>query len=487
VPPSSSTKTPLRGWPVRGFCLALIALGTLVAGAEAQSEYHWSDQFGNRSTLLNGTMIGSVSDLGAAFYNPGRLAQLDRAGFLLTAEAFEMNFVEVEGGTGENPELEQSNFRGVPSLIAGLFSLSFLPGHKFAYSFLARRRSQSDLLWTTEAQEDLIAQLPGEESYLGSWESAGKVTENWVGITWAHEITPRISLGLSTFGTYVGRNQRIELDVRTVHPDGDPSAFIRSREYRFKSYGLLWKAGLAADFETFRAGLSITTPSIKVLGDGSIRYEDLLTAPDLGEIDPNVESQVTVSREEGLPVATHSPLAVGGGISWVGDRAEVHLSGEWYFGVPEYQIMAVDSVRSQSSGELAQYRVMDELKQVFNYGVGIEWQVSDVFSVYGSAAWEESAAPADVYEPFAFETRISNSIAQADAFHLGSGVSLETPWIDLTTGISFSSMTEAIDNPLIFSGLGANDPIPVNAELTLEKRRWRFLFGFSIPIVETDG
>ena len=83
---------------VSGAVLLTLVLAPTPGGA--QSEYHWSDQFGNRSTLLNGTMIGGVSDLGAVFYNPGRLAQLDRPGFLLTAEAFEVNHVELEGGSG---------------------------------------------------------------------------------------------------------------------------------------------------------------------------------------------------------------------------------------------------------------------------------------------------------------------------------------------------------------------------------------------------
>jgi hypothetical protein len=462
--------------------LAGLAFGLIPSETLAQSEYHWSDQFGNRSTLLNGTMIGSVSDLGAVFYNPGRLAQLDRPGFLLTAEAFEVNRVELEGGKGENLELEQTNFRGVPSLVAGLFTLPFLPGHKFAYSFLTRRRDESDLLLTTEAQQDLILQLPGEESYLGTWESGGKLDENWVGISWAYEISPQISVGVTTFGTYLGRKKRVELDVRTVPTEGNPSILIRSREYRFSSYGLLWKAGLAADFSPFRAGLSITTPQITPFGVGSIRYEELLTAPDLSGSDLTENTRVTVFREEGLGVSSRSPFAVGGGLSWVGHRGAVHLSGEWYSGVSQYQIMAVDSIRSQSSGDLTEYRVMDELTSVFNFGIGMEWQVGDAFSAYGSVAKDASAAPEDPYRPFDFDDRVSNSLTQADAFHLGAGVSLEAGWIDLTAGFSFRNTKERIGNPLIDSGQAP--PIPIDVELELERRRWRFLLGFSIPIVE---
>lgn len=47
----------------KGLILLAVNLGVTPTPSASQSEYHWSDQFGNRSTLLNGTMIGSVSDL----------------------------------------------------------------------------------------------------------------------------------------------------------------------------------------------------------------------------------------------------------------------------------------------------------------------------------------------------------------------------------------------------------------------------------------
>jgi hypothetical protein len=460
----------------------MLALTSVPSLGWAQSEYHWSDQFGNRSTLLNGTVIGGVSDLGAVFYNPGRLAQLDRPGFLLTAEAVELNHVELEGAEGDNLELEQTNFRGVPSLVAGLFTLPFLPGHKFAYSFLTRRRSESDLLLTTELQGDYFPSLPGEESYLGQWESVSKLDENWVGLSWAYSISPRVSVGVSTFGTYAGRKRRIEVDARAVPGEGPPAVLVRSREYRFSSYGLLWKAGLAANLAPFQIGLSLTTPQITPLGGGSIRFEELRVAPEISGVTPAANA-VTVFREDKIPVSNRTPFAFGGGISWLGSRAVVHLSGEWYSGVSRYEIMAADSIDSQSSGSVTEFHVVDELDSVFNFGAGIEWQVSETFSAYGSAVRDQSAAPSDPSLPFEFSERISNSTSQADGFHLGAGVSLEASWIDLTAGFTYGGTEERLFNPLSNSN-PTQTPVLFDPQLKLVKRRWRFLMGFSIPMVD---
>jgi hypothetical protein len=465
----------------------LLSVGLLLSTppdpAFAQSQYHWSDQFGNKSTLLNGTVIGGVSDLGSVYYNPGWLAQLDRPGFLLTAEAFELNQVKVAVGGGEADELEQLSLRSVPSLVAGRFALPFLPGHRFAYSFLTRRRSQSELLFTGQGQGDAFPSLAGEETYTNTWESYSNLSETWVGISWAREFRPGLSLGISTFGTYLSRTRRFGVDFRAVTEEDEAAAFLRFREYRFGAYGLLMKAGFAADLPPFRLGLSLTTPEITPFGGGSIRYENLRIGPNPLP-GPLPEDEVLAFRKTGLGVTVHSPFAAGAGITWVGSGIEVHFSGEWYSRVPQYSIMGVDSIRGPTWEENRSYEVVDELQSVFNYGVGLEWQVSDAFSLYGSMIRDASAASGEIYFPFSFEDRVSNSFSRADAFHWGAGVSLEAKWIDLTVGVTRGAARETVPNPLAASAEVGDIPLPTTDQIGLSRSRWRFLLGFTIPMVE---
>ena len=468
--------------PLRVAVVGLLLTATF-SPAAAQSEYHWSDQFGNKSTLLNGTVIGGVSDLGAVYYNPGRLARLLRPGFLLTAEAFEVNHVSVKIGQGDREQMEQASFRGIPSLVAGMFTLPSLPGHRFAYSFLTRRRFDSNLFLTAEERGDFLPESPGEETYVSTWEAESKLDENWVGLSWAHEVSPRLSVGISTFGTYLGRRRRADLNGTMLTSTQEASIHSRLREYRFQSFGLLWKAGLAVEVAPFRIGLSITTPEITAFGTSSIRYEDRLIPPRSPGGNP-LGAEVLVFQEKGLEVTTHSPFAVGAGISWIRPRAELHLSGEWFSGVAEYRITGADSIASQSSGDLSEYEVVDELKSVINLGAGIELQVSQAFSAYGSIIRDASAAPKNLYRPFAFESRVSNSISQADGFYVGAGVSFEAKWIDLTAGVSYGATRETIENPLAGQNSAVGQAIPAAGQLESTRRRWRFLLGFTIPMVE---
>lgn len=461
-----------------GAILALVTLGASPDRAVSQSSYHWADQFGNRSTLLNGTVIAGVSDMGAVFYNPGRLAQLDRPGYLLTAEAFEFNQVKVEGGMEDDLDLEETSIRGVPNLVAGVFTIPNLEDHRLAYSLLTRRRDDIDLLLDTEQEIDLFPQAPGPETFLGTWESLSEITETWVGLTWSYLVSPRVAVGVTTFGTYVGRKRRIDLGVGVVPSTGAPTSLGKFREYRFNSYGLLWKAGLAIDLNPFLLGLSLTTPQINPFGGGSIRYEDLLSPQEYTEIEP----EMTVFSESDLALQNRTPFAIGAGVTWQGRRGSIHLSGEWYSSVSQYEIMGVDSIPSQTSGEIREYHVMDELSSVFNYGIGTEWALTKSLFAFGSVARDASAAPDEVFEPSHFGERISNTHSLGNGTHFGSGLTYEADWIDLTLGFSIGSTHQEIPNPLT-----SPDPIPDSPfgpeTMGVKQRRWRFLVGIAVPFV----
>ena len=48
-----------------------------------QSGHFWTQQYGTRSLLLSGSVIGGVNDLGAIYYNPARLSQITNSAFLI--------------------------------------------------------------------------------------------------------------------------------------------------------------------------------------------------------------------------------------------------------------------------------------------------------------------------------------------------------------------------------------------------------------------
>ena len=62
----------------------------------AQDGHYWTQQYGTRSMLLSNSVIGGVEDLGAVYYNPGRLGLIENPAFLLSAEVYEWTRYRVE-------------------------------------------------------------------------------------------------------------------------------------------------------------------------------------------------------------------------------------------------------------------------------------------------------------------------------------------------------------------------------------------------------
>ncbi len=66
--------------------LFLFAAGEVIA----QDSHYWTLQYGPRSSLLGGAVIGAVDDVSATFYNPGALSQANNLAFAVSTDVFEL-------------------------------------------------------------------------------------------------------------------------------------------------------------------------------------------------------------------------------------------------------------------------------------------------------------------------------------------------------------------------------------------------------------
>jgi hypothetical protein len=102
----------------RAIAIAPLAVLLLAGSASAQDSNYWSQQYGTRSELLGGTVVGSPQDLSTTYYNPGGLAFLEDQSFLLSALAIQ--FEQYALGTGRaGDDLGSSRFGPAPILVAG--------------------------------------------------------------------------------------------------------------------------------------------------------------------------------------------------------------------------------------------------------------------------------------------------------------------------------------------------------------------------------
>lgn len=146
------------------FGILFLSLHALSFGQQANYKFN---NFGNRSILLAGNVTGSVSDLGLAYYNPSRLTKLKSSGFAINAKAYQFSSVSLTNVFGESSKVNTTDFDGVPSMAGATFNLF---GTRFAYTFITRLDSDTDLNYTTNhISQSLQEQFPEHIKYLGGY------------------------------------------------------------------------------------------------------------------------------------------------------------------------------------------------------------------------------------------------------------------------------------------------------------------------------
>ena len=118
--------------------------------------YYNQESFGNRSILLSGNVTGSVDDLGMLYYNPARLALVNEPNFTINAKAFQLKSLNIQNVFGRNNKLSESNFEGLPSMVAGTFKVGKSEKHKFAYAILSRNNSDTNLGFSREIDTEIL-------------------------------------------------------------------------------------------------------------------------------------------------------------------------------------------------------------------------------------------------------------------------------------------------------------------------------------------
>lgn len=446
----------------------------------AQGHY-WSENYGNRSMLLSGTVNANVEDLGAVYYNPGRLGLIENPAFVISAQVYEWRILNIEDGVEEGVDLNTSNFGGVPSLVSGTFSLPFLEDHKFAYSFLTRQRSDSDLFFQVEEDGRIVEDIPGEVYFSGKLGLKRKFREEWIGLTWSPPVTKNFGIGLSNFVSIVNKSNELSLDMNTLDEQNMVTSLEIGSSYRYNSIGLIWKLGLAWELSKVRIGMTITTPRLNITGNGSTNYEEYLTGIDTTGNGIN-DDVFIVDFQRNLKSKYRTPWAVGLGIGIPLKRGIIHVSAEWFNQVSRYVILESEPFIGQSSQEVLQFAVVDELNPVLNYGIGLEMYLNEKVSFYASIATDNSAVPSEVSYFASNEEEVNNSIFKRDFVKLGGGIMLATKWADVTLGATFAEASQDIDRPISFNG---DDPIfDSEDQATIKYSKWQFIVGFSIPFAD---
>jgi long-subunit fatty acid transport protein len=387
--------------------LIILAVSTIVIyNVSAQDTHYWNLQYGTRSTLLGGAVIGSVSDMAATYYNPAALALFPAPEILLSGKVYQYSALSLNNGAGPGKDLTSSTIEAAPTLFAGSFTFDWLGDHTLSYSILTRQRMNFGIEGRRGGTRDTDL---GEELVAGELIANQELSDLWVGLTWAVKLNSKIAIGVTPYLSIRDQKTRKHAYTEILDQVGNVSAAIITQQFEYKNYRLLAKAGFGANFDPLTLGLSITTPSLSLSGSGS----SLVNLINTGE-STNDETAFIANFQQDVTAQHHLPLAIGFGAGYRIGKHRLHFSAEWYDEVSHYNILDTENFIAQRSGEAFSNRVDSELKSITNYGIGAEFSISEHLNLFISYVTDFSAAVPD--------TRTNLTVSTWDIYHLSTGV-----------------------------------------------------------------
>jgi hypothetical protein len=386
------------------------------ATASGQDSQYWTLQYGPVAELLGGVVVGSSRDLSASYYNPGALALAKDPSVLASVESFQATRI-VSEAVPPLLDFRDLDIRPAPSLFAVALPRRFSGSHTWVFSGLTRQDFDIRL------DNWLVGEQAGGEALLDQ-----NLTETWFGLSWAHGAGQRVGLGVTTYVAYRGQRTRREFSGGASAPAGSTGAVLLVEDFDYSNYRALWKAGIAVTLDAWDVGLSVTTPSVRLLGSGQASYTRSAIGGDPGT--GQITTAVHVRHEEDLGSHYQSPWSVAAGAAWRRGHNTFHVTSEWFDAVEAFDVLDMGGF----AGDPAAARLMGRLRQrarsVVNVGVGFERRAGERFSYYGAFTTDRTFAEKSA-EP-------GHSLSTWDIFHVTAGTSLQVRQAKFTLGVAYA-------------------------------------------------
>jgi hypothetical protein len=446
--------------------LGLVALGAggSAAPATAQDAHFWTLQYGPRSSLLGGAVIGSVDDVSATYYNPGAVAQASDLAFAVSTDVFEYSIVSLEDGGGSGVDLGTAKSGLRPSLVAGTITRSLFGGRGIlAYSALTRSRGTQDLSGVLVATGEDLPPDSGLDDVVGAVDFTGEFNDVWGGLTYSHALGDHLGLGVTWYGAIRSQNRQRQAVTQLIDAGGAGLSDIDNAGGKYTAYRTLFKLGGYFQAGAITGGATLTTPSIHIGGSGQ-----------LGVLRSTIGVDTTTliaAAQTDLPAEYRTPLSVGGGLAWQVGAARLHGSMEWFDGLGPYVVIQGNEIQAQVPADST--LVLDAVQEqnsVTNWGVGLEYAINSTFTGYISYFADNSYLDENI-------ERAGLSILPIDISTLTVGTDFVLRSARFTLGIGYGWGSE-VDQELTDLLKDQDDDF----EATYVYRNLKLLFGFEIGV-----
>lgn len=447
---------------MRNLFSVLLILISLSAELLPQEDNYWNIQYGTRSTLLGGTVIGSVSDLSATYYNPGAIALFTDVKFILSAQAYQYDKYKVKDGIGEGRDLEYSSITPSAGFAAFNIDFGFLKNDRIVVSVLTRQLGQFEFRNRIIDSIDVIESSPGKENFAGGVDYSRKFQEVWAGITYSNKINEVIGLGITGYVAVNSYTNQSNTILQALKTDGEIASYTRILNYDYNNWRALLKGGIGINLNPLTMGISFTTPSLNLFGSGSVGTHLFVSGLDTNRFSSNYQDDISSEYK--------TSWAVGFGAAYRFDKIKFHISAEWFDGVDEYYVLNTQPFESQSSGEVITNDLTNQIKSIINYGFGVDYFAADSL-IFSASFISDYSAKADA------ESFIQPKTIGMNLFHISAGSTFRIWKSMLTLGLVYTYGSENIGENINLTGSNVGN---ISNEAELQYSQIKVLIGFEL-------
>ena len=431
----------------------------------AQENNYWNIQYGTRSTLLGGAVIGSVSDLSATFYNPGAIALFPDVKFILSAQVYQLDNFTIKDGAAEGKDLDYSSIVPSPNFVAFDLNFDFLGDDRLAFSILTRQNSNLEFSSRIIDSLDVIKSWLGKENFAGGINTEKKFNDVWGGITYSTKLSETIGIGVTGYVAYRSHKASSITILQALQDtvNGEIASYSNIINYRFNNCRTLLKAGIGFNLNPLTIGLTVTSPSLNIFGSGSVGTHLFISGIDTNRFDSNYQ--------EDIESKFNSSWAAGLGGAYNFGKVKLHLSAEWYDAISNYDVLDTEPYVSQSSGETLTNDLTHEAKSIINFGLGLDYFASDSLIFSLSVTSDFSAY---------VENTTTNLAAYSawDLIHIAGGSTFHIWKSEVTVGAVYSFGSQTFENKINITPGADNNSVGRQSEFRYSQIK--VLLGFEI-------
>ncbi len=429
----------------------------------AQENNYWNIQYGTRSTLLGGAVIGSVSDLSATFYNPGAIALFPDVKFILSAQVYQLDNFKIKDGAAEGKDLDYSSIVPSPNFVAFDLGFNFLGDDRLAFSILTRQNANLEFSTRIIDSLEVIESSPGKESFAGGINTEKKFNDVWGGITYSTKLSNTVGIGITGYVSYRSHGASAITILQALQSNGEIASFSNINNYRFNNCRTLLKAGIGFNLDPLTVGLTVTSPSLNIFGSGSVGTHLFISGVDSSRFDSNYQEDIKSK------INSSWAAALGGAYNF--GNIKLHLSAEWYDAISKFDVLDTEPYISQSSGEELTNDLTHEAKSIINFGLGLDYFATDSLIFSLSVTSDFSAYVENTTTNLA-------SYSAWDIIHLAGGSTFNIWKSEITLGVVYSFGSQTLANKIDITPEG--DENSLDRQSDFEYSQIKVLLGFEM-------